>query len=209
MNNYILARTNMVKGQIAPNKIVDSKLLEVLGEMPRHLFVPESLKNIAYSDEILAINDNRYIMPPMVFARMLQIADVKSDDTALVVACGGGYSSAVLAKICKKVTSLDSDPEMATKANYMIKKLDIGNAIILNEKLSEGHKDGAPYDVIFINGAIDKIPHQLLEQLAEGGRLVTAINEGICGRVFLFTKTDGVIAKEEVFDANLPTIADF
>ena len=209
MDNFYLARANMVKGQVMPNKIVDRRIIDIMLEVPRHLFVPDNFKSIAYSDELIVLNDSRCLIPPMDFAQLVQSLEIKSDDVVLVVACGRGYSSTVVSHLCKKVVAIESDSDLATKANYMIKKLDIGNVIVLNGRLSQGHADGAPYDAIFCNGALSGIPHDLLSQLAEGGRLVAVINDGTGGKATLFVKNDGIISKHYLFDANLPILNDF
>ncbi len=199
----------MIKGQIMPNKIINKNIISIISSLPRHLFVPEIFKAISYSDETINLTDLRYVMPPMVFAKMLQAIDLKDCDVVLDVACGSGYSSSVLAHLAKKVVAIECDPELASRANFIINKLDIGNIIVLNNKLAGGHPDGAPYDVIFCNGALSKTPHDLLDQLAENGRLITILKGATGGNAVLFHKKEGIVIKNDLFNIDLPIIADF
>jgi len=210
MDSFFAARENMIRGQVLPNKITDKAIIEIIADIPRHSFVPEHFKSVSYSDDSILLGNNRYMIPPVAFARMLQEVRVKSDDVVLDVACGSGYSSAVLAGIAGRIIAIESDSNLASKANLILNRLEIGNVIVINSKLSEGHPEKAPYDVIFLNGAIDTVPHSLLDQLSEGGRLITVLNSSpYSGRAVLFRRIGGKTVKDDLFDLVLPVISDF
>lgn len=199
----------MIKGQILPNKIVDAAIIKAMSEIHRHSFIPEHFKQIAYCDEHIKIGNERYALSPVVFSQMVQAVGVSKNDSVLDVACGSGYSSAVLAGIAKKVVAIESDSELASKANLLLKSINIGNAIILNNKLSYGCPESAPYDIIFINGAVKNKPQTLIEQLKDGGKLVVVMKKSdYVGVVTLFTKQNNTTTKLELFDAMVPVLED-
>lgn len=207
MERFSLARENMIKGQILPNNIVNIDLINAISTIPRQKFLPEHFRPVSYCDGHIEIAKDRFAISPVTLSRMIQAADISKEDTVLDVACGTGYSTSLISRLSKKVVAIESNEELASKANSMIKSMDIGNAIILHNKLSYGCPESAPYDVIFINGAIKSTPHTLLPQLKEDGKIVTAImkNNGI-GIVTIYEKHSGVTENIELFDAMIPLL---
>jgi protein-L-isoaspartate(D-aspartate) O-methyltransferase len=210
MDNFFLARDNMIKGQVLPNKIHNKLILKLASEIPRQLFVPDHLKGLAYSDGEIELAGGRFILPPVVLLRMIEEADVSKDDNVLDIAVGMGYSSAILAGLAKNVVAIESDSELATKANAILKKMEISNVLVLNNKLQDGHPESAPYDVILINGAIEGTPHALIDQLAEGGRLIAPMRQiRYGGVVSMFTRNGGKVSRTDLFDAEIEEIPEF
>ncbi|PIR39352.1 MAG: hypothetical protein COV35_02210 [Alphaproteobacteria bacterium CG11_big_fil_rev_8_21_14_0_20_39_49] len=209
MDRFALARENMIKGQILPNKIINTEIIRIMSEIQRQNFIPEHFKAVSYCDEHIKVGDDRYAISPVVLSRMIQAADISKEDTVLDIACGTGYSTAVLSALAKKVVAVESSEELSSKANSMIKNMNIGNAIILNNKLSYGCPESGPYDVILINGAIEATPHILITQLNENGRIVTAIlkKNGIA-TITLFKKNNGITETIELFDSMVPLIKE-
>jgi len=210
MEAFETARINMVKGQILPSNITNEALLDVVTGMPRHIFVPDDKRGVAYIDGRLLVGEGRYILPPMVFAKMIEALGIKGSESVLDIACGTGYSSAVLANLCKKVFAIESSADLASKAHQNLNMLGIGNVIIISNILAEGHEEGAPYNIIFINGAVKEVPGNIFNQLSEHGKLVTIISKTPnSGSIVLFKKVGGKIYSDEIFDINLPIIEDF
>lgn len=200
----------MVKGQVLPNKITDSSLIQAILETPRHNFIPEKFQGVSYIDETIPLGKNRFNLSPIVLSRMLQELNIKKSDSVLDIACGSGYSSAILSHIAKKVIAVESDSDLASKAHLSLKRMNIDNVVIISEILSQGHPDGAPYDIIFINGALNEKPDSLIAQLGESGRLAVVIKKSRhMGIATLFRRIDGIIVEEELFDADVPLIADY
>ena len=210
MTDFATARLNMVESQIRPNKVSDPRLIEVLEDIPREAFFPEAMRPIAYVDRSLELGGGRYILDPMVFARLLQAADVGPGDLVLDIACGTGYSTAVECRLASTVVALESDLEMAEAANQALSDLGIDNAVVVTGDLANGCSAQAPYDVIVINGAVEDIPKHLSDQLAEGGRLVTVMidDQGI-GRAILLERSPAGLSQRTLFDANVPGLPDF
>ncbi len=207
--DFAAARHNMVESQIKPNRVTDTLVMDALAELPREKFVPKALQGIAYVDEAIDIGGDRHLMETWVLARLLQTAEVQTDDIALIIGCGSGYEAAVMAYVANTVVALESDENMVTQANGTLSELSIDTVAVVNGGLVRGYSRQAPYDVIFINGAVPEIPERLSSQLAEGGRLVAIVGEGAYGKGTLVTRYNDVITSRVVFDAGTPTLPGF
>jgi protein-L-isoaspartate(D-aspartate) O-methyltransferase len=208
MFEFSTARRNMVESQIRTNEVTDEALLAALGAVPRERFVPDTLRGVAYIDEDLPLKKGRYLMEPMVFARLLQLAAIKPSDMVLDIGCGTGYSTAILSRLANTVVALESDPELAALATATLSELGIDNAVVVTGPLAEGCAKQGPYDVIVFNGSVPSVPDKISRQLAEGGRLVAVVGEGV-GRGTLTMRTRGTIASRPVFDAATPVLPEF
>lgn len=210
MNDYAAARLNMVEGQIKPNKVTDRALLDAIATVPREIFVPKAARGVAYVDEDIKIGNGRYLIEPRVFARLVNEAAITRDDVVLDIACGSGYSTAVLARLASNVVAIESDPELARQATARLTTLGVANAVVIEAPLTQGYPAQAPYPVIVINGAVAAVPEAILGQLAEGGRLVAVIKrQGLMSCATLFKRTAGVISRRELFDAGTPLLPGF
>ncbi|WP_281684508.1 protein-L-isoaspartate O-methyltransferase family protein, partial [Thalassobaculum salexigens] len=171
MVDYALARLNMVESQIRTNKVTDPALINAFDTIPRELFVPKSKRGIAYVDEALEVGAGRYMLEPMVLARLLQAALPKPGDVALDVACGTGYATVVLSKLVSVVVGVEEEQSLVDSGNANLEALAIDNAAIVNGPLAQGYGKQAPYDVILIDGGVETVPQKLFDELADGGRL--------------------------------------
>ena len=218
MAKFDLARHNMVESQIRTNKVTDERLVNALRRVPRHLFVPGSRQSLAYSDEPLALSNDRSLPSPMIAARLYQAAEITAEDLVLVVGTGSGYGAAVVGRLASAVVALEEDEALLQSARSILEsdseelaELGTGDNIILVEgPLNAGWADQAPYDVIILEGAAEEVPQALLDQLAPGGRLVGVLREpGQPGRATIMRRTDTGIASMDMFDAMLPVIPGF
>ena len=123
MTDFALARRNMVEGQLRPNRVTNSQLLAVIGALPREKFLPDGLRSVAYSDEDVPLGNGRFLMEPMVLARLIQTLQPRETDRALVVASGRGYGAALLARLVKSVVAVESDAALAAAAERTAKEL--------------------------------------------------------------------------------------
>lgn len=210
MTDFAAARFFMVEGQIRPNKVTDHRLVDALSETPREAFVPESARGVAYVDDDLPIGNGRYLLEPMVFARMLQYLGVQATDRVLDVGCAGGYSTAILAKLAASVVGLDSDAALTAGATVALAAQGIANATVVTGPLAAGHAEGGPYDVIVVEGTIPELPAALADQLAEEGRLVAIVHDarGV-GEVRLFQRVAGVLSSRVLFEAQPHALPGF
>ncbi|NQV59749.1 MAG: protein-L-isoaspartate O-methyltransferase [Alphaproteobacteria bacterium] len=209
MQDNTTARLNMVNNQLLTNKLTDDRIAQALLSVPRENFVPKSLRSVAYLDEDMPLDNGRYLMEPMIFARMLQSAAIGPRDVVLDVACGTGYSTAVLARLAAAVVGLEVDEAAVAGAEAHLAALNIDNAAVVVGTLADGCGDQGPYDVIFVNGAVEELPAAYAGQLTEGGRLVVVERRGPVSQAVLYTNRDGLLSRRELFDAMIPVLPDF
>ncbi len=210
MVDFAAARSNMVESQIRTNKVTDPHLLDAFETTPRERFVPESLRGIAYIDEDVALGGERFVMEPMVLARLLQAARPGPGDVALDLGCGSGYATAILSQLVATVVALEVDAALAAAANQTLDELEIDNVVVVEGRLVEGYPKQAPYNVILINGAVSEVPLAISDQLAEGGRLVTVVSVGAgLGRATLMRRDSGIISSRILCDAAVPVLPGF
>lgn len=208
--DYAATRKNMVDGQILPNRVTDPLVIDAMYAVPREAFVPKHLQSIAYVDEALALGKGRYLVEPIILARLFQAAEISQTDVVLDIGAGTGYASAILAKIAATVVSLESDKGLAESASATLSNQGIDNAVVIEGDLAKGYAEQGPYDVIFINGAVGEIPESILKQLADGGRLIT-VTEGkeAVGSAILVVRDGESFARRELFDAGTPILPGF
>ena len=211
MTDFVLARRNMVYGQLRPNRVTNAQLLAAIGELPRERFLPAGLQSVAYADDDVPLGKGRFLMEPMVLARLLQTLQPLPEDKALVVASGAGYGAALLARLVKAVVAVEADAGLAGSAEQTIRNLGITNVQQVVGRMEEGCAAQASYDVILIEGAVQKVPATILDQLAEGGRLGTVIAAptGMLGVAHLMVKEGGVASGRPLFDAGTPPLPGF
>ncbi|MFC7332011.1 protein-L-isoaspartate O-methyltransferase family protein [Rhodocista pekingensis] len=208
--DYSDARVNMVEGQIRPNKVTDLRLVDAFLDVPRELFVPRTLRGIAYVDEDVPLGDGRYLMEPMVLGRLLQAAGIGTQDVVLDVGCGTGYSAAVIGRLAATVVAVESDATLAATAGRALREAGADNVLLMQGPLEQGWPAQQPYDVILIDGAVAEVPEALLDQLAEGGRLVTVVaaSERL-GLARIYQKVAGIVSSRPLFDATVHPLPGF
>ena len=219
MVDFDQQRLTMVESQLRPNEVTNRRLLAAMGTLPRERFVPERLSLLAYMDESVEVfpaidgAPARFLLPPMVLARLVQLAAVEPKDHVLDIGCATGYSTAVLACLGRRVVGLEPEPELAETARRMLRELAIENATIVEGALAAGTPEDGPYDVILLNGSIEEIPASVLGQLREGARLVAILASGANsarpGKAFLFVKIDGEASGLPHFDAGARALPGF
>ena len=209
MSDYAKIRINMVDSQLRPNKVNDPALIDAFLSVPREAFVPDAHKGNAYVDEDLPLGGGRYLLEPMVIARLLQTAQIRPSDVVLEVGTGTGYGAALLARIAKSVVAIDSDPALLAQARANLAGL--RNVTLFEQKLEQGYAERAPYDVILVPGAVGEIGPALLDQLAEGGRLLTVIETrpGQLGEAVLIQRGPAGITRRRLFEAGVNSLPGF
>ena len=208
--DYAVARQHMIDSQIKTNKVTDAGVIEALASVPREAFVAEAQKKLAYIDRPVAIGAGRRMTEPMVLARLLQVAQLKLGETALVVGAGSGYSAAILSRLVKKVVALESAPELVERAKAVLNAHGIGNCSVVAGDLAAGRAGDGPYDFILVDGAAEFVPETLTAQLTDHGRLAVVIkDQGVVGRGTLFTRADGVVSQRAIFDADAEVLPGF
>jgi protein-L-isoaspartate(D-aspartate) O-methyltransferase len=212
MTDFALARRNMIDGQLRPNRVTNIQLLTAIADLPRERFLPAGLASVAYADDDVPLGNGRYLMEPMILARLIQTLQPRPQDKALVVASGTGYGTALLARLVKSVVALEADAALAGSAEQTIKALGIANVTHVTGTMEAGLSPDGPYEVILIEGAVQHVPPAIVDQLAEGGRLGTVIaapSAGVLGLAQLIVREGGVASGRPIFDAGTPALPGF
>lgn len=175
MQNVRHARKNMVDCQLEPNGITNARLLQLYSVLPREIFVPEDQRARVYADEDLILRDGSVMMDPVVEARMLQALQPVGDDIALMIGDTTGYVSALLCGLVTTVVSLEDRPGRLDRARQVWSEIGANNIAVVQGQNYRGSPEHAPFSLIVLHGAVTHVPEHMLEQLTEGGRLVTVL----------------------------------
>ncbi|HWY61458.1 MAG TPA: protein-L-isoaspartate O-methyltransferase [Rhizomicrobium sp.] len=202
----LAARTNMIDAQIRSADVTDPRIHAAMAAVARERFVPGSKRALAYADVAVEVSPGRFLLDPRSLAKGLQLAGIGAEDRVLDVGCATGYSSAVLGRLAKSVVALEQDADLVRIASETLVGAQ-GDIQVAQGGLIEGFKSGGPYDLIFVNGAIEARPDTLLSQLAEGGRLVAFLKDE--SRAMLFVRDHGQVGSRPGFDARVPVLAGF
>jgi len=177
--------------------------------------VPERLAGVAYIDESMPVGSGRFLLPPMVIARLLEEAKVRAGDHVLDIAPATGYSTAALAALAKDVTAVEADAELQRHMVAVLASLEIKNIEVRLAPMQQGWRTEAPYDVIFINGAVDAVPDSLLLQLKDSGRLAVVVRHygtahaAHTGEARLYERSGKTVTYRSMFDANVALLPGF
>jgi protein-L-isoaspartate(D-aspartate) O-methyltransferase len=215
MTDFIAARTRMIDSQVRTEDVSDLAVLSAMAEVPRERFVPEKAVDLAYIDRSVLLKEAtsagpaRYLMRPAAFAKLAQLAEILATDKILDVGAGTGYSSAVLARMGRRVVVLECDAKLAGIAAERLSEIGAAHTEVVQGVLEAGHNAEAPYDVIMLEGAVEFVPQPLFDQLGEGGRLVAVIGSGGSAVGTLYTKSAGDIGRRPAFNANARPLPGF
>lgn len=218
MIDFERQRLTMVESQLRPNEVTAPRLLAAMRSLPRERFVPPNFSALAYMDEGIEVfpaidgAPARFLLAPMVLARLVQLAAVEPQDAVLDIGCATGYSTAVLARLGRSVIGLEPEPELAEAARRNLRDVGIANADIVEGALARGHAEAGPYDVILLNGSVPELPESLLSQLKEGGRLAAILSSGAAasqGKACLFVKVGREASGLTHFDAGARPLPGF
>jgi protein-L-isoaspartate(D-aspartate) O-methyltransferase len=209
MDDLTQARINMVENQIRPNDVTDLRIQRAMRTVPRELFVPKTVRSLAYSEERLEVAPGRRVMEPRILAKMIQATDIQPTDLVLLVGASTGYAAAIVSYLAAAVVALEEDESLAESAAANFSHLNIDTIAVVTAPLDEGHAPQAPYDAILIDGGVEFIPEALGAQLAEGGRLIAPQVDGAVGAARLYERTGEAISSRYLFDATVPLLPGF
>jgi protein-L-isoaspartate(D-aspartate) O-methyltransferase len=212
MMDFAAARRAMVDSQVRTSDVTDLALIAAMLAIPRERFVPDAMVPLAYLDRDLPLDGrgagaSRWLMKPMVLARLIQAADPRPQDRVLVVACGTGYGAAVLARLAATVVALEEDPGLAERARASLAAVGAGNVTVVTGPLDRGWP--GPHDVVLIDGGVETVPQALFDAMAPGGRLVAVVSAGPVGKAMCFQSINAEVGGRPLFDATLPVLPGF
>lgn len=209
MTDFAAARQAMVDCQVRPSDVTRYAIIEAMLWAPREMFVAKARRDVAYVGAEVDLAAGRMMLEPRTFAKMLETAAVGSNDLVLDLAPGTGYSTVVIARMAEAVIAIESDPELAARAQTLLAELEVDNAVVSSGDPAAGDPAHGPYDVIFINGAVETLPDAVIAQLKQGGRLVALFRQGGVGQCCVLTRAGVGASRRYVFDADGPLVAGF
>jgi protein-L-isoaspartate(D-aspartate) O-methyltransferase len=184
-------RREMVEGQLRRHGIRAERVLDVMGRVPREAFVPDHLLGRAYADGALPVEHGQSISQPYMVALMTEALELDGDERVLEVGTGTGYQAAILAALCAAVYSVERIPELAESARQRLAEMGIANVEITVGDGTLGWPEHAPYDGIIVTAGAPDAPKPLLEQLADGGRLVVPLGDRFAQTLMVYTRQGG------------------
>ena len=198
-----IQRKNMVESQVRPSDVTDRRIIRAMLEVPRELFVPASARALAYMDGPVRLDGaaRRALLAPRTFAKLVQAAEIAPDGAVLVVGAATGYAAAVLARLAGSVVALDCDEALLARARETLPKVGAEAVVLASGDLAEGWPTEGPYDAILVEGAVERMPPELLDQLKDGGRLVAIVRDGQAGRATVWRRAGSTFGSLEIFDA--------
>ncbi len=199
----------MVDTQVRPSDVTKFPIIDAMLSVPREEFVPTRLKEAAYAGETLDLGNGREMLEPRTFAKMLDALNIDSSDVVLDIACGFGYSTAVIAHMAEFVAAVEDSADRAREAQENLSSQGIDNAAVIEGPLTAGAAKSGPYDIIIIQGGVDDVPAALIDQLREGGRIAAVFKEAASGSVKIGHKLDGRMSWRFAFNASAAVLAGF
>jgi protein-L-isoaspartate(D-aspartate) O-methyltransferase len=209
MMDFEAARTKMVENQIRTTDVTSHSVLRAFYNVPREAFVPAAAKSLAYIDTDIQVAPGRYLMEASPLAKLLQLAMVTKSDVVLEVGTGSGYATAILSQLAGSVISVEVDGALAEQATQVLSSLGHDNVAVVTGELQNGYASEAPYDLVFVNGAVEEVPSALLEQLRDGGRLVAVVGYGNAAQAKVLVKEQGAISESTYFNASVKPLPGF
>ena len=196
---YTPQRERMVREQIEGRGIHRADVLRVLRVTPRHLFVPEAIRDRAYDDGALPIGSGSTISQPYIVALMTELLAPQKHQRVLEIGTGSGYQAAVLSQLTKQVYTIEIIPDLANLAREKLTRLGYSNVMVRHGDGYLGWPEEAPFDAIIVTAAPAEVPRSLIDQLARGGRLVAPVGVGWAQDLVVIEKrADGTLAKSSV-----------
>lgn len=209
MSDFSARRTMMVDTQVRPNDVTKFPVIEAMLAIPREEFVPASRRAVAYSGENVEIAKDRVLLEARTLAKMVDALDIQPTHLVLDLACGYGYSSAVIARMAEAVVAIEDDADMVAEAERRLAETNVFNVAVLQAELAAGAPKQGPYDAILIEGAVEEVPSAILDQLKEGGHIAALFSEGSLGIVRIGHRLNGRVNWRFAFHAHAPVLKGF
>ncbi|MEQ1708580.1 MAG: protein-L-isoaspartate O-methyltransferase [Terricaulis sp.] len=202
--DFARARDMMVESQVRTSDVTDPRILRAMRSLPRERFAPAARRSLAYADLELEVAPGRTLLRPRDLSKLVQALAPQSHERGLEIAGATAYGAAVLAACCKDVVTLDPDPDLSFAARAALESVAVANVKTVSTAAVDGWRDGAPYDLMLLNGSAEIVPEAWLAQLAPGGRLAVIVRQGAAGAARIYTKSGDALAYRAVFDAAPP-----
>ncbi len=210
MEDLKALRAQMVETQLVPRGISDPRVLAAFRKVARDEFVPSGLKYAAYDDSALPIGEDQTISQPYMVAIMTELLELKGSEKVLEIGTGSGYQAAILAELCEKVYTIERISALSKRAEELLEKLGYHNVDFVVGDGTEGYAAASPYDGIIVTAGCPRIPPPLIEQLAEGGRLVIPVGDRYQQMLTVVKKKNGrTIINESIACVFVPLVGKY
>jgi len=206
--NLEIARHNMIEQQIRPWDVLDQRVLDLVETTPREAFVPPAYRQLAFADTAIPLDEGQVMMPPKLEARMLQALDPREQDSALEIGTGSAYVTALLARCCRQVLSLEYFPAFIEQASAKLQEQGIDNVELLQQNIFDWHTEQL-FDVIAVTGSLPVAYPRLRERLRVGGRLFLIVGLSPVMEAQLITRrSDDEWSQEDLFETDMPALIE-
>lgn len=209
MADFAERRMMMVDTQVRPSDVTKYPIIDAMLSVAREDFVPTGQREAAYIGENIYLEQGRVILEPRTLAKILDAIDIDPDELVLDIACAYGYSTAIASRLGQAVVAVEEDEGMASDAQDALSEMGADNAILHVGALTKGAPDHGPYDVILIQGGVERLPEEILTQLKDGGRIAALFMDGPLGEVRIGFKIDGAMTWRLAFNAGAPVLPGF
>jgi protein-L-isoaspartate(D-aspartate) O-methyltransferase len=197
-DSLAVVRGTMVETQIRARGVRDPRVLRAMRSVPRHEFVPASVRPYAYADEPQPIGQQQTISQPFIVAYMTEAAEIERGDRVLEIGTGSGYQAAVLAELAREVYTMEIIPELAEQARATLERLGYRNVRVRTGNGYLGWPEHAPYDAILVTAAPEEVPQPLVDQLAVGGRMVVPVGAEQQAMMIIERTARGVVERRTI-----------
>lgn len=204
--DFKTARRRMVDSQVRTNDVTDLRIQSAMEEIPREVFLPTEFRAQAYVEKEISYAPDRALITARDLAKLAAAADPQPGDLTLNAICGAGYSTAILAQLVEMVVAVESNETLGAEAQEHLNALDINNAAVIAGDPAKGAADQGPYDLIFIDMAIEKRPQALLDQLKDGGRLAAIYRQNGVSSGIVYRRSGGAFSYAKKFDASAKVV---
>lgn len=209
MVDYAKARTAMVDCQVRPADVTRYAVIAAMLDVPRERFVPLAQRPLAYAEMQVPLAPGRVLLDARTLAKMFDSLEIADSDLVLTVGAGYGYASVIAARMAASVVALEDNADLAQHLEDNLAALRADTVLVERGPLSEGVPGSAPFDVIIVEGGVERVPQALLDQLAEGGRLAAIRMDGVLGQCRIWRRAGDSFSSRPAFEASAPVLPGF
>ena len=209
MADYKTLRTTMVDTQVRPHDVTRFPIIEAMLSVPREVFVPDGMRDLAYVGGTVPLGGGRHLLDPRTIGMMLEVLDINRSHLVLEIGPGLGYTTALLARLAEAVVAVEGDEARAAEAEALLLGQGVDNAAMLPGDMTAGNPRNGPYDRIAIFGGVETVPAEIEAQLKDGGLIAAVFMDGDLGEVRVGHKSGGRVAWRMEFNASAPVLPGF